>query len=124
MEIKIEIELEIEELNAIIAALQRRVRADLTPTIAETTLNTEEPESILNIKDEYALEDDLDAEHDCLEEVEFEIVEDWDCFFTIVKCEVCGRDVSEEYEDLYGDEDYEDDYFEAMRELQYEGGDE
>ena len=66
----------------------------------------------------------LDAEHDCLEEVEFEIVEDWDCFFTIVKCEVCGTDVSEEYEDLYGDEDYEDDYFEAMRELQYEGGDE
>lgn len=124
MEIKIEIELEIEELRAIIAGLQRRVRVDIPPTIAETTLNTEEPESTLNTETEYALEDDLDVEHDCLEEVEFEVIEDWDCAFTVVKCEVCGKDVSEEYEDLYGDDDYEDDYYEAMRELQDQRGDE
>ena len=78
----------------------------------------------MNTETEYALEDDLDVEHDCLEEVEFEVIEDWDCAFTVVKCEVCGKDVSEEYEDLYGDDDYEDDYYEAMRELQDQRGDE
>lgn len=124
MEIKIEIELEIEELRAIIAALQRRVSVDLPPTIAETTLNTEELESALNTETECEFDDDLAVEHDCLEEVEFEVIEDWDCAFTVVKCEICGRDVSEEYEDLYGDEDYDNDYFEAMRELQDQRGDE
>ena len=94
MEIKIEIELEIEELRTIIKALQGITRLESAPKIATSTPSSNEPEQAMTAETECEFQDDLAVEHDCLEEVEFEVIEDWGCAFTVVKCEICGRDVS------------------------------
>ncbi|RAH14226.1 MAG: hypothetical protein CMB20_003660 [Methanobacteriota archaeon] len=55
-----------------------------------------------------------DETHDCLENVEFEYFQDEDFAGHCVHCTVCGAEVTQEYEELYGPENY--DFFDDWRE--------
>ena len=126
MKLKITLELDEDGTTAILTLLRGFVRV-IAPTVTspETEAETQaiggssEPSDNMESVGEELLE------HDCLENVEFDVIEDEDGIYTVVTCEICGNDVSEEYEEVYSDYDCEDDcdydsdddYFDAMREL-------
>ena len=117
MELKITIELNEEETSAILTLLRGFVRVIApTATSSETETETQAIEAS-EPSDMESVGEELLEPHDCLEFVEFDVIEDEDGVYTTVNCEICGEDVSEEYEETYGDDDCDDDYFDAMREL-------
>ena len=117
MELKITIELNEEETTAILTLLRGFVRVIApTATSSETETETQAIEAS-EPSDMESVGEELLEPHDCLEFVEFEVIEDEDGVYTAVNCEICGEDVSEAYEEAYGDDDCDDDYFDAMREL-------
>ena len=125
MELKITIELNEEETTAILTLLRGFVRVIApTATSSETEAETQAIEAS-EPSDMESVGEELLEPHDCLENVEFDVIEDEDGIYTVVTCEICGNDVSEEYEEVYSDYDCEDDcdydsdddYFDAMREL-------
>ena len=117
MELKITIELNEEETTAILTLLRGFVRVIApTATSSETEAETQAIEAS-EPSDMESVGEELLEPHDCLEFVEFDVIEDEDGVYTAVNCEVCGEDVSEAYEQTYGDDDCDDDYFDAMREL-------
>jgi len=124
MKLKITLKLDEEETKAILTFMRGFVRV-IAPTVtSETETETqaiEESEPSNNLE---PVVEELLEHHDCLENVEFDDIEDEDGIYTVVHCEICGNDVSEEYEEVYGDDDSEDDYFDGMRELMDSGGDE
>ena len=124
MKLKITLKLDEEETKAILTFMRGFVRV-IAPTVtSETETETqtiEESEPSDNLE---PVVEELLEHHDCLENVEFDVIEDEDGIYTVVQCEIWGNDMSEEYEEVYGDDDSEDDYFDAMRELMDSGGDE
>jgi len=124
MKLKITLKLDEEETKAILTFMRGFVRV-IAPTVtSETETETqaiEESEPSDNLE---PVVEELLEHHDCLENVEFDVIEDEDGIYTVVHCEICGNDMSEEYEEVYGDDDSEDDYFDGMRELMDSGGDE
>nr|ADD92906.1 hypothetical protein [uncultured archaeon MedDCM-OCT-S02-C115] len=116
MKLKITIQLDEEETEQILSF----VRGLLGGISLQTTSNKTESQAIEDSELSDNLEpagEDLLAEHDCLEAVAFDVIEDEDGIYTVVTCEICGEDVSEEYEETYGDDDCDDDNFDAIREL-------
>jgi hypothetical protein len=135
MKLKITLELDEDETTAILTLLRGFVRV-IAPTVtsSETEVETQAIEGSSEPSDNMeSVGEELLEHHDCLENVEFDVIEDEDGIYTVVTCEICGNDVSEEYEEVYSDydceddcdydsdddsEDYsDDDYFDAMREL-------
>ena len=116
MELKITIELNEEETKQLLTFVRSTIGG--SPQVATKTET--EPQAIEDSQTSGNLEpmgEELLERHDCLENVEFDVIEDEDGIYTVVTCEICGEDVSEEYEETYGDDDCDDDYFDAMREL-------
>ena len=121
MELKITIELDENETKQALAfvrgllggILQVTSKVETEPQVGKGSESLDDLEPVV--------EEPLEC-HDCLDEVGFEVIEDEDCTFTVIRCEICGEDVSEEYQEAYGDEDWDDDYYDAMRELLDGGG--
>tara|TARA_B100002052_G_C15633964_1_gene485306 strand:- start:69 stop:488 length:420 start_codon:yes stop_codon:yes gene_type:complete len=132
MELKITIELNEEETKQLLTFVRSTIRG--SPQVATKTET--EPQAIEDSQPSGNLEpmgEELLEHHDCLENVEFDVIEDEDGIYTVVTCEICGNDVSEEYQEAYSDydceddcdydsdddsgDDSDDDYFDAMREL-------
>ena len=130
MKLKITLELDEDETTAILTLLRGFVRV-IAPTVtsSETEAETQAIEGSSEPSDNMESVGEELLEHDCLENVEFDVIEDEDGIYTVVTCEICGNDVSEEYEEVYSDydceddcdydsdDDSDDDYFDAMREL-------
>ena len=118
MKLKITLELDEDETTAILTLLRGFVRV-IAPTVtsSETEAETHAIEGSSEPSDNMESVGEELLEHDCLENVEFDAIEDEDGIYTVVTCEICGNDVSEEYEEVYSDYDSDDDYFDAMREL-------
>ena len=107
--LQITIELDEEETDRLLKAFNGLLQGILTPPI--------EPEVVDDISE--AEETEETGIHDCLDSVEVEYVEDFEGSYQLVTCTICGSDVSEEYEQAYGQE--EDDY-DAWKEFQSEEG--
>ncbi len=114
MKIKINLELEAEELES------------LTGLFAEffaSVMLTSNPARLaitVNVTDSDNKDDELQECEDCLENVEFVTIEDGDFSYTTVVCENCGEDVTELFHECYElDEDAE---FEIWRDLNDEYG--
>lgn len=118
MKLKITLEIDEDETTAILTLLRGFVRV-IAPTVtsSETEAETHAIEGSSEPSDNMESVGEELLEHDCLENVEFDAIEDEDGIYTVVTCEICGNDVSEEYEEVYSDYDSDDDYFDAMREL-------
>ena len=118
MKLKITLEIDEDETTAILTLLRGFVRV-IAPTVtsSETEAETHAIEGSSEPSDNRESVGEELLEHDCLENVEFDVIEDEDGIYTVVTCEICGNDVSEEYEEVYSDYDSDDDYFDAMREL-------
>lgn len=118
MKLKITLEIDEDETTAILTLLRGFVRV-IAPTVtsSETEAETQAIEGSSEPSDNMESVGEELLEHDCLENVEFDAIEDEDGIYTVVTCEICGNDVSEEYEEVYSDYDSDDDYFDAMREL-------
>lgn len=107
--LKITIKLDEEEAARLLKAFSGLVQGILTPPI--------KPEVLDDISE--AEESEEEEIHDCLESVQVEYAEDFDCSFQLVTCRICGADVSEEYEEAHGQEDDDHD---AWKEFQAEEG--
>ena len=107
--LKITIELDEEEAARLLKAFSGLVQGILTPPI--------KPEVLDDISE--AEESEEEEIHDCLESVQVEYAEDFEGCYQLVTCTICGRDVSEEYEEAYGQED--DDY-DSWKDFQAEEG--
>ncbi len=114
MKIKINLELEAEELES------------LTGLFAEffaSVMLTSNPARLaitVNVTDSDNEDDELQECEDCLENVEFVTIEDGDFGYTTVVCENCGEDVTELFHECY--EPDEDAEFEIWRDLNDEYG--
>ena len=116
MELKITIELNEEETEKLLTFVrstfggrpQVATKVEAEPQVIEDSQPSDNLDTIV---------EELLEPHDCLEFVEFDVIEDEDGVYTAVNCEICGEDVSEAYEEAYGDDDCDDHYFDAMREL-------
>ena len=106
--LKITIELDEQEIARLFEALNGLRQSIVSPPMA--------PEVDDSSEDEETEETGI---HDCLDSVEVEYVEDFEGSYQLVTCTICGSDVSEEYEQAYGQE--EDDY-DAWKEFQSEEG--
>ena len=106
--LKITIELDEEEAARLLKAFNGLLQGILAPPI--------EPEVVADISEAEGSEEE---EHDCLDSVQVEYVEDFEGSFQLVSCRICGRDVSEEYEEAFGQEDDDYDY---LKEFQAEEG--
>ena len=124
MKMRITLELEEEETEqalAFVRGLLGGIRPPVTSKVETKPKAVEESEPSGNLE---PVVEQHEPHHDCFENVEFDVIEDEDGIYTVVHCEICGHDVSEEYHEVDGDDDGDDDYFDPMRELMDSGGDE
>ncbi len=112
MKLKITLELDEEETEQILTFV-RGLLGGIIPQVT-TKVETENVASCDNCE---VIDDDA---HDCLDCVEFVTVNDGDIEFTTIRCEICGSDVTEEYEECYAPD--EDSEYDAWRDFQAEEG--
>ena len=113
MKIKIKINLDDTELIQVVEAI-----TNLLQRVLQVASDTVMP--VVDEIDNDGLQV-ADEQHECLEKVEIEWVEDYDCNYQVVNCTICGEDVSQEYEEAHGP-DGNDDY-DAYKEFKDEMGD-
>jgi len=105
---------ETKQALAFVRGLLGGIRPPVTSKVETKPKAVEESEPSGNLE---PVVEQHEPHHDCLEDVEFDVIEDEDGLYTAVHCEICGHDVSEEYHEVYGDDDSDEDYFDTMREL-------
>jgi len=118
VKVKIRIEIESENDEEILEIFENILQRISSTTVPGQPLNvvTEGEEKVPNTEE---IEIAELVEHDCLDNVEIDFVEDFDGIFHAVTCTICKADVTEEYDAKYPQEDED---YDAWREFEAEEG--